>query len=235
MSFNGFPRKTLTFLKDLKINNDRDWFAEHRSDYEQYYIAPALALIEALAPVTETLDPPHRAEARLNGSLRRIHRDTRFSNDKTPYQTRIHLVFWTGDHPNRSAGIHLVFADDHFGYGAGHWAFEKDAMERYRSAVMDKAKRTELEKAAARAKSVGCILNEPEFARIPRGYNADAASAEWLRRKGIVARTHEAKGHDKRLFTSNAVGYLSGLMTALAPVNRWICKHLETGSAEPGN
>lgn len=219
MSFNGFPGQTLTFLKDLKINNDRDWFAEHRSDYEHHYIAPALALIEALAPLTEALVPPHKAEARLNGSLRRIHRDTRFSNDKTPYQTR----------------IHLVFADDHFGYGAGHWAFEKQALERYRSVVMDKAKRAELEKAAARAKSVGCTLGVPELARIPRGFDAEDGSAEWLRRKGIVARTHEAKGHDKRLFNGNAVDYLSGLMTALAPVDRWICKHVETGHAESGN
>ena len=138
MRFDGFPEQTLRFLQALHDNNDKGWFEAHRADYEQYYLQPALALIEALAPVAGALDPPHKAEAKQNGSLRRIHRDTRFSKDKTPYQPRIHLVFWTGDHPNRSAGIHLVFAHDHFGYGGGHWAFEKGALERYRDAVADK-------------------------------------------------------------------------------------------------
>ena len=65
MSFTGFPRQTLAFLKAIDANNSKDWFEAHRDEYRDYYMAPALALIEALAPVAENLDPPHKAEARL--------------------------------------------------------------------------------------------------------------------------------------------------------------------------
>ena len=65
MSFDGFPRKTLTFLNDLAANNSRDWFEAHRDDYQDYYLTPALELIETLAPAALKLKPPHKAEARL--------------------------------------------------------------------------------------------------------------------------------------------------------------------------
>ena len=226
--FAGFPRETLTFLQELNKNNFKAWLEDHRSDYQEYYLAPALALIENLAPIVRKLDPPHKAEARQNGSLRRIYRDTRFSKDKSPYQPRIHLVFWTGDHPNRSAGIHLVFAHDHFGFGAGHWAFSNDDLRRYRKNISAAGPRGELGKAVQVAERFGCILGKPELARVPRGFSGDETNEEWLRRKGLVARTHDVIGHDDNLFSAEAVEYLVERMRALAPINRWICKYVYT-------
>ena len=228
MSFDGFPKETLSFLKDLNADNTRDWFEAHRQDYRDYYLTPALELIEALAPLAENLNPPHKAEARLNGSLRRINRDTRFSKDKTPYQPRIHIVFWTGDHPNRSAGIHLVLAHDQFGFGAGHWAFEKDALQRYRESVTRPDPLKALHSAVRSAEEIGCVLGKPELARIPRGFDANAMTDEWLRRKGLVARTHDAMGHDNALFSAAATDYLADLMKALAPIDRWIFEYVYT-------
>lgn len=227
MSFTGFPSGTVPFLKALASNNDRGWFEANRKDYEKFYVRPALALIETMAPVAASLKPPHKAQPRLNGSLRRIHRDTRFSKDKTPYHSHIHIVFWTGEHPNRSAGIHLVLADDHFGYGAGHWSFDAGGLRRYRDAVLDTQKRTALEDARDAAAAIGCSLGDPELARVPRGFAAEGAAVEWLRRKGIVARTRDGKGHDRRLFTAEATDYLAGILRALAPINRWIRDHVE--------
>ena len=159
-AFDGFPRETIAFLTDLGANNEKAWFEAHRAGYERCFVDPALALVEALAPVAATLTPPHKAEARLNGSLRRIHRDVRFSKDKTPYNPQIHLIFWTGSHPNRSAGIHLVLGPQGLGYGAGHWAFEPDALARYRAALGDPEKRHALEDALRKAAAVGCTLGE---------------------------------------------------------------------------
>lgn len=222
MKFTGFPSGTVPYLKALAANNDRAWFEANRNDYETYYLTPAISLIEAMAPIAASLVPPHTAEPKLNGSLRRIHRDTRFSKDKTPYHTHIHIVFWIGGHPNRSAGIHFVLADDHFGYGAGHWAFDADGLRRYRDAVLITQTRNALEEACNTAAAIGCSLGEPELVRVPRGFEADDPAADWLRRKGIVARTRDGKGHDHRLFTVEATDYLTDILRALAPVNRWI-------------
>ena len=224
--FQGFPGETVTFLSDLKKNNTREWFEAHRAEYEACVIEPALALIEALAPVAERLSPPHKAVPKINQSLRRIHRDTRFSKDKTPYNPMIHMVFWTGDHPNRSAGIHLVLAHDHFGYGSGHWAFDGKGLENYRQAVLDDDARGELEAALESAARVGCRLGEAELKRLPKGYDAEGRAADLLRRKGVVARTGEGNGFDDRIFGPQAVEVMTDIFGSLAPVDAWIDRHV---------
>ncbi len=228
MRFAGFPRETVLFLKGLKANNSKQWFDAHRADYDAFFVAPALALIEALAPAAQKLDPPLQAAAKMNGSLRRIYRDTRFSRDKTPYNTHMHLIFWAGDHPNRSSGIHLVLGADGFGYGAGHWAFEADALTRYRHAVLDDRKRKALEESLAIAGKAGCSLDAPHLKTVPRGFDKGAAGADYLRYKGIVARTMDGRrDFDPRLFTGECVDYCSGLMKAMAPLVGWVRSEVE--------
>ena len=220
--FQGFPKETVGFLTALRANNKKEWFEAHRADYDAYVVQPALDLIDTLAPLAAQLDPPHQAVPKVNKSLRRIHRDTRFSKDKTPYNTSIHIVFWTGDHPNRSAGTHFVLAHDHFGYGAGHWAFEGEGLDRYRAAVQDDTQRAALEAALDKAAAIGCVPGEPALKKVPRGYDADGSAVEFLRRKGVVAMTRHDPGHDDRMFGPDATAFLSDALKALAPLNGWI-------------
>lgn len=227
--FQGFSEKSVAFLAALKANNNRAWFEDHRADFQSCCVDPAMDLIEALAPVAQSLDPVHNAVPKLNKSLRRIHRDTRFSKDKTPYHTHIHIVFWAGDHPNRSPGIHFVLSHDHFGFGAGHWAFAGEGLERYRAAVLKKQHRAALETALQSAARVGCFPGEPELKKVPRGFDAAGSTADFLRRKGIVARSAETAGFDQRLFGPAALDYLTEIMGALAPLDRWIDCVVENG------
>ena len=67
----GLPR----FLDELSRNNNKNWFDAHRDRYQQVYVAPALALIAAMAEPLAALDPPLTANPKVNGSLRRINRD----------------------------------------------------------------------------------------------------------------------------------------------------------------
>ena len=85
-----FTRATFAFLKDLKENNDRDWFAENKPRYEEHVKAAALRLIEDFGPHLRKLSPHFQATPR---SLFRIYRDTRFSRDKSPYKTAIGVHF----------------------------------------------------------------------------------------------------------------------------------------------
>lgn len=103
-----FTDATFRFLGDLARNNAKDWFEANRDRYEAHWKAPAIAFIREIAPRMAALDPPLKAEAKINGSLRRINRDVRFSKDKSPYSPSLHMVFWSGDHPNRSPGMHVV-------------------------------------------------------------------------------------------------------------------------------
>ena len=83
-----FSQASFRFLKDLAAHNDRSWFATRKDRYEAHVREPFLRLIADLAAPLATISPHLRADARKQGgSLFRLHRDTRFANDKTPYKT----------------------------------------------------------------------------------------------------------------------------------------------------
>src|SRR5579883_1800089 len=85
-----FSQKAFDFLRQLKRNNRREWFAARRGIYEQELKAPMLALIEKITEGMMDYAPGHVRPAQK--SMLRIYRDTRFSADKTPYKT--HLAAW---------------------------------------------------------------------------------------------------------------------------------------------
>jgi len=74
---------SLDFLKKLKKNNNREWFNDHKTAYQQ-----ELALMETFAGALLKQLNAHDEIETPSGkkSLFRIYRDTRFSSDKTPYK-----------------------------------------------------------------------------------------------------------------------------------------------------
>jgi len=211
----------VSFLEELAANNNKEWFEAHRARYRSAYVEPALDLIAALAGPLAGLDPPLAAEPKVNGSLRRINRDVRFSKDKRPYAPMLHLMFWAGDRPNHGPGIHLVVHPDHFGFGGGHWAFEADELERYRQAVTTRDGANGLAAAIAKAATVGCVPDAPHLARVPRGYEAEEPVATMLRRKGMVVRGPDLPIPEE-LFGPKAVDFCLSRIKPLMPLIAWL-------------
>ena len=86
MSFNGFSPETLNFFAELTINNNKAWFEAHRSDFDNYVMAPSRDFVIALGDRLRELAPNVMADPRVNKSIFRIYRDTRFSK----YVTQLH-------------------------------------------------------------------------------------------------------------------------------------------------
>ena len=127
--FEDFSRELPTFLGDLTANNSKKWFDAHRKDYEALYVEPAKAFVEAMGPALQKLSPGVRAEPRVNGSLMRINRDTRFSKDKTPYKTTLDLMFTEGEGKMRLCpGFYFRISADELGMGAGMHGFDPDRL-----------------------------------------------------------------------------------------------------------
>ena len=72
------------FLKDLSANNNREWFNEHKAEYElaraefDNFLAIVIARISLFDETIRGIQP--------KDCTYRIYRDTRFSADKTPYK-----------------------------------------------------------------------------------------------------------------------------------------------------
>src|SRR6201999_3134726 len=101
-SFAGFPRAGLDVLAGLATDNTREYFDAHRADYETALLQPAKDFVVALGErLHARVSPGLRAEPRVNGSILRINRDTRFSSDKRPYKEYLDFWFWEGEAPSR--------------------------------------------------------------------------------------------------------------------------------------
>ncbi len=220
--FSGFPRETFQFLSDLRQNNSRGWFEANRARYDSSWKIPALDLIAALAAPMAALDPPLKAEARLNGSLRRINRDVRFSRDKSPYKARLHMIFWSGSHPNRSPTMHFVLNPDGLGYGAGVFGLAPADLQSIRDRIVDRAERQRLLAAVAQATAAGCSFGAPDLARLPKGYDASGDWEHLLRRKSLVMRTMQDNSIPAWIFTGDCADQLMAITRHLMPLIRWL-------------
>lgn len=220
--FSGFQPKLFTFLGGLKDETSKAWFDAHRADYERYFKNAAQDFIADISSDMAALTPRLQAVPKVNGSLRRINRDVRFSKDKTPYHTNMHLVFWAGDHPNRSAGMHFIISANGIGYGAGHYGMTPDVLASYRRAVSDSKKRNALMAAIEQAAQVGSTLGTPDLARIPKGFEADADWEHLLRYKALVARTRTDIPHPNWLTTIDCKDGVVALTKAHLPLISWL-------------
>ena len=219
MVYAGLPRGTVAFLAGLEAQNERGWFEAHRAEYERDWLAAGLDLIAALSGPCAGLGL--LAVPRLNASLRRIYRDVRFSRDQRPYEPRLHIILSTGPDFNRVAGVHLVIGAKGIGFGAGVHGLSAPGLEAYRRRICDSAGRAGFEAALAAASGAGAVLDAPDLARVPKGYEA-AVWDSYLRRKSVIVRSKGDVPHPEWLFGQEAVAGWIGVVEAVAPLALWL-------------
>ena len=172
-----FSPDTLKFLRALKKNNTRDWFHENKAWYEAAWKAPANAFIEAMCfRLQAETDTEHSAK------LFRIHRDIRFSKDKTPYNSHLHILF---RREGSQAGLFFGLQTGRLVLGAGMMGFNKAQLNAYRDAVAGPAGET-LEAEIEALLKQGGRMNAPDLARVPKPFDKEHERGELLRRKALT-------------------------------------------------
>jgi uncharacterized protein (TIGR02453 family) len=189
VAFEGFRPETFTFLAGLTMNNERAWFEAHRNEYERFVVEPALALITALDPVVRSISPRYRGVAKkIGGALMRIYRDTRFSNDKTPYKTNIGIQFRHEAAKDVHAPGWYVHADlSECFAGAGTWHPEPADLVRIRRSLTDRPE--VYTRAVAEAGRAGLTPAGETLQRSPKGFDPGHALAAEVRRKDYFVST----------------------------------------------
>ncbi len=181
-----FTRDTLSFLRALKRNNDREWFRAHRSEYDRAVREPMIAVIEHLARDFRTI-APHLVSS-PKASLYRIYRDTRFSDDKTPLKTHAAAVFpWRGLPKHEGAGLYFEIAPRWVWVGGGMYAPPPPQLLQVRehiAATWPKIKRISTARTFVRGVE---SLGGERLTRVPRGFPASHPAAEFLKYRQFIA------------------------------------------------
>jgi uncharacterized protein (TIGR02453 family) len=218
----SFDRELFAFLTDLRAHNDRDWFAANKQRYEAHVLEPALAFIEDFGYRLHDISPHFRADPRRQGgSLFRIHRDTRFSKDKSPYKTNIGMQFRHERAKDAHApGYYLHLEPGGVFAGGGIWHPETTALTAIRQAIVDDPD------GWSRAKRLrgGLELSGDALKRVPTGFDKEHPHAEDLKRKdffGWISLDEDA---------ATAPDFLdryTRVCESAAPLMRFLCRALE--------
>ena len=180
------PGETLKFLRALKRNNRREWFQPRKEQYEAQVRAPMLAIIERLAVDLREIAPDVVVDPKR--AMYRIYRDTRFSENKTPYKTHVAANFpWRGLPKHEGAGLYFHVSPGEVWIGGGMYAPQTSLLQAVREHI------------AANVTQLRAIVESPGFRRrigrlegerlqrVPLGFPKDHEAAEYLKYRQFLA------------------------------------------------
>jgi uncharacterized protein (TIGR02453 family) len=181
-----FTRKTLSFLRALKRNNDREWFRARKAEYEQHVRGPMIELVGRLAADLPRFAPELIADPRV--SMYRIYRDTRFSGDKSPLKTHVAAHFPSKGFPrNEGSGLYVEIAPAWVWMGGGLYMPSTADLQCIREHIAAKHRTLHrIVSAPAFRRTVGALGGE-QLTRVPRGYLEDHPGAHYLRFRQFLA------------------------------------------------
>ena len=224
-AFGGFPPETISFLRELRINNRKEWFDAHRRDYEAYWLAPAKGFVVAAGQLLAELAPQIRAEPRVLGSILRINRDTRFSRDPSPYKDHLDLWFWEGERRRAVSGFFARLTPEALGVGAGCHGLDPERLTRFRQAVADPSSGTELAGITRRLEAAGYELGGASLKRPPAGFASGGPGGRFLHHKALFVHYNEPA--DERVHTDAVLDLCIRHWRALAPLHRWLTDNVQ--------
>lgn len=129
--FTGFSEDTISFFLDLKFHNNTTYFHENHDRYVEVVQRPFYEFIEDLGPAMRKIDP--RMEIRPHRCLSRIHRDTRFSRDKSPYRDHLWLLFRREGEPREQSLMYwFELGPSRLDWGMGFWGENREALDLFR-------------------------------------------------------------------------------------------------------
>lgn len=181
-AFPGFSPDALTFLRNLKRNNRREWFQPRKEQYETLIKIPMLELVGQLNTAFSNFAPSYVTDPQK--AIFRIYRDTRFSHDKTPYKTHIAAIFPRHSAERmRGACFYFHFTDKELLAFGGVYHPERDELVAYRALLGEHHR--ELEEILGDKKlrrTVGRLQGE-QMSRTPKGYTPDHPAESLLRHR----------------------------------------------------
>ncbi len=210
--------RTLRFLRALRKNNDRTWFAEHRAVYDEHIKPEWNDLVAGLLAAAVSLDERFAYVAPA-ACLFRLHRDTRFSTDKTPYKTGISAFLSPFGKSGANAGYYVALEPGASLFAAGIYTPEKDALHALRTHFAENDPRAFEALFRARPMQPYLPLQTDPLTRSPRGFPAEHPHPTLIRARRYMVRRNYP---DASLAAAGAFATFRNAMRDCAPLVRYL-------------
>lgn len=214
---NSINPETLTFLKNLTVNNNREWFNENKAAYteaQENVITFLDGLIKEMSGFDEEL-------GKIDGkkSLFRIYRDTRFSKDKSPYKTNFGASLGMGK-GSQKGGYYLHLEPGKSFLAGGIYMPESSVLKEVRKEI------------SLYSDDFLKIINQKEFKKhfpeldqddklkkIPQGFEKEDPMGEYLKLKNFIV-IYYLK--DEEILDKKAIKNITKIFKLMKPFNDFL-------------
>ena len=216
-----FSKDLFRFLKELKTNNNREWFGKNKQRFETSVRDPFLRFITDFAPMLHGISPRFVADPKPSGgSLFRIYRDIRFSKDKSPYKTHVAANF--PHHGARrdvsAAGFYLHLEPGGSFAAAGVWHPDPVTLARIRRGIVERSKEWQ----AIRRSNLE--VHGDSLTRPPKGFDPDHPLVEDLKLKDFIS---SVRYTDKEVCDPKFILEFANSCRKMSPLVRFVTTSLE--------
>ncbi len=220
-----FTKQTFAFLSSLAENNTREWFAEHKQDYEDLVRTPALDFIRDMGNELPVISPHFRAlPKKVGGSLMRVQRDTRFGRDKTPYKTNIGIQFRHEVGKDIHApGYYVHIEPGECFVAVGLWRPDADALFKIREDITKNGKAWMKVRDDIHFNEHFELVGDA-LANAPRGFAKDHPLVEDMKRKDFIGLARLSKAN---VTSGNFRNLVAERFKQAEPIMRFLCGALE--------
>lgn len=222
--FTGFKPEFFQFFKDIKQNNNREWFAANKERYDHTVIMPILDFIEDIQEPLEEISPHFLAVPKKHGgSMFRIYRDQRFGrNKKTPYKVSAAIQFrHVNGRDAHAPGFYVHLEPGNIRYGGGIWTPPAPQIKLIRQSIAsDRADWSSVRK----NKKLNAMFKElrgDRLKRPPRGFDGDHPHIEDMKLKSFFL-MHD--GTTKEAARGKFIGDVVEAFKAASPLMRFLCQ-----------
>ena len=170
-------KTSLSFLKKLRENNNREWFHEHKPAYTVAN-ENAKSFLEAVEKELNKIDQIEKKK------LYRIYRDVRFSKDKTPYNSLFRMSLGR-EGAYRRGGYYMQIGPGQTMVGGGFYKPEPKDLKLIRSHIAaDDTPLRKILKSKSFIKHFGSLKGD-QVKTSPKGYDKDHPAIDLLRYKSL--------------------------------------------------
>jgi len=213
-----FTRETLDYLVQVKKNNSKEWYEANKNRYNDVLITPLKQLVTELSATMAAIDPEFQLEPRVDRTISRIYRDTRFSKDKSLYKDRMWITFKKkGQDKNDFPVFFFEVSPDGYFFGMGFFSASVRSMNAIRSKI-DRGEKKFLE-VVGRLETGGVFKVEGDMYKRSRYGGETPAITSWYNRKNIYLISYSDKLDD--VFDPELAGKLKTGFESLTPLYRF--------------
>lgn len=217
----NFSQKSLDFMAENRLRNSREWFHEHRGEYEEFVLEPMCELVESLTPFILSVDDSLICVPKIGKSISHINRDTRFSKDKLLYRANIWCVFMRDKKLyDGMPGFYVDISCEGLDLGCGWYKTSTQTNEAIRSLILSDDKAWKAAKRAFDRQDVFTMYGD-RFKR-SRYPEQSEAKREWLdlRNYGVSASFDDLQ----LVFSDDLASFVTGSFTKIVPVYSFFAK-----------